>query len=208
MHLRLVKSSVDLSHAETANVFTYENRLGVTYYLHEGRTTTGTPRYFFRKTVRAGAVGRLPDVYEVSESINGLVSVRRKSAGGSAVPESDLEIVQVALRRRPDLRFYRARIIRNAIVVFEPHPRFEDVRNIMHRCGSDYRTAMSTEESMKNARFAPVMKFEREGVHYVAHHMTYRGHGGWSGPLGFGKLAELANRFVKKIGTHHFLELI
>jgi len=54
----------------------YTNRLGVTFYLHEGKTKTGKPRYFVAKTPREGALAAMPEGYEFSESINAVVSVR------------------------------------------------------------------------------------------------------------------------------------
>jgi hypothetical protein len=46
-HLRLVKPE-----AEAIRVFTYENRLGNRYYLHEGKTKTGKARYFFEERMK------------------------------------------------------------------------------------------------------------------------------------------------------------
>jgi hypothetical protein len=48
--LRLVKPA-----AEATTALTHENRMGVRFYLHEGRTKTGKARYFFARTVRDGA---------------------------------------------------------------------------------------------------------------------------------------------------------
>lgn len=84
--LRLVKPS------EPAT-FSYTNRHGETYYLHEGTTKTGKPRYFFAKTIRERALDNMPEGFEVAESVNAVVSVRRKTAGTSLVPDEDLAVV-------------------------------------------------------------------------------------------------------------------
>ena len=44
---------------------------------------------------------------------------------------------------------------------------------------------------MKKTQLSPEMKFEREGGEYAVYRMTYRGEGGWSYPLGVGKLGAL-----------------
>ena len=35
-----------LAEASTGSVVAHRNRMGVTFYLHEGKTKTGKPRYF------------------------------------------------------------------------------------------------------------------------------------------------------------------
>jgi hypothetical protein len=63
--------------------FTYTNKAGKKYTLH-ARTTklqSGKDRtiYFFSGAEQAGAVDKLPDGYEVSETRNGLPVLKRKS---------------------------------------------------------------------------------------------------------------------------------
>lgn len=163
----------------STEVFAYTNRAGETYYLHEGRTKTGKPRYFFAKTVREGALGAMPEGFEVSESLNAVVSVRRKG-GRTTISDADLERVTGELRRHRHLHAHEVRAERDAIVIHEPGP---------------------------GGRYAPVMKFEKGEGGYSAHRMTYRGRGGWSYPLAFGALDALARSYVKHIGTEGFFEL-
>ncbi len=190
--LRLVKP--------TRTAFAYENRMGVTYYLHEGRTTTGKPRYFFAKTMGPGMLSEMPGGVEVSESINGVVSVRRKTTDRAAVPEEDVKVVQEAVGRHLHLKGYMVRAVDSAVVIFEPHPRPSELRAFAERYGTSYRASNFIEERMKKAQYAPIMKFERESDGYVVLRMTYRGKGGWSWPLGAGKLGGLAKKFVPSIG--------
>ena len=187
--------------------FAYENRMGVTYYLHEGRTKTGKNRYFVAKTMGPGMLGEMPDGFEVTESVNGVVSVRRKTTDRAVVPEDDVKVVQEAVARHPHLRGYMVRAVDNAVVIFEPHPRPSELRDFAARLGVPYRASSFVEERMKKAQYAPIMKFEREGDGYVVLRMTYRGKGGWSWPLGAGKLPGLATKFVKSIGTEAFFDL-
>ncbi|HEX7599974.1 MAG TPA: hypothetical protein VF316_00135 [Polyangiaceae bacterium] len=200
--LRLVKP------AAVPRVVTHVNRMGDTYFLHEGKTKTGKPRYFFAKSVRDGALAEMPPGLEVSESINGVVSVRRITAGAVAVPESDVKLVEAAVARHEHLAGYLVRVVGSAMVDFEPHPRPAELRDIAERLGRVHRAASFIEERMKKAQYAPVLKFEREGDVYVVHRMTYRGEGGWSWPLMDGKLAALAKKVVSSIGTDAFYELV
>jgi hypothetical protein len=182
--------------------------MGVTYYLHEGRTKTGKPRYFFAKTMGPGMLGEIPNGFEVSESINGVVSVRRKTTDRAVVPEEDVKLVADAVGRHSHLRGYMVRAVDNAVVIFEPHRRPSELRDIAERYGASYRASNFIEERMKKAQYAPIMKFERGVDGYAAMRMTFRGKGGWSWPLGIGKLQGLATKFVKSIGTEDFFDLV
>ena len=194
--------------ARSAKVFAYENRMGVTYYLHEGRTKTGKPRYFFAKTVGQGGLGAVPKDFEVSESINGVVSVRRKTAGAPSVPDDDVKVVAAAVDRQPHLQGYVVRAVDNAVVIFEPHPRPSELRDFAQRFGASPHASSFVAERMKKAQYAPIMKFEQDGAGYVVLRMTFRGKGGWSLPLGAGKLRGLAVKFVPSIGTEAFFDLM
>lgn len=202
-HLRLPKPE-----AENANVLSYENCRGDRYYLHEGKTKTGKPRYFFARDIRDGALAAMPDGFEVAESINGVVSIRRNKAGEASIPPGDLALVEAAIGRYRNLRWYKARAVGSAIQVFEPHPRPEELRSLSGHFILPRRAAGYVEERMQKAQYTPVMKFEREGDRYVAYRMTYRGRGGWSWPLATGRLQDLVKKFLPSVGTEKFFDLM
>lgn len=57
--------------------FSYTNRYGQTYYLHETSRTEGRRSYVMR-TRACGAIKDLPEGLEVRENVHGRVSVRRR----------------------------------------------------------------------------------------------------------------------------------
>lgn len=189
-------------------VVSYENRSGVTYYLHEGKTKTGKPRYFFAKTIGEGALCKIPDDFEVSESINAVVSLRRKVPGTAVVPAADVRTVEAALGRHPHLSGYVVRVVGRAIVVFEPHPRPDELLRLVGRSGLGLRADAFVKDRMKHAKYDPIMKFEPEAAGYTVFRMTYRGKGGWSWPLQSGRLPDLADAFVRTIGIEAFFDLM
>lgn len=160
-------------------VLTHRNRRGERYYLHEGQTKTGKSRYFFAKTLREGALAEMPEGYEVTESINAVVSVRRTKNRPDAISANDLQLAQDELRRHPHLRHYQARVKARAIVIYEPH----------------------------KARYYPVMKFEQQADGYALHRMTYSGHGGWSYPMRHGSLESLVRKYALRVGTDEFFDV-
>ena len=56
---------------------TYINRKGRKYYLCQGVTKTGKPRYFFLREQKSKPIGKIPEGYEIAESVNGIVSLSK-----------------------------------------------------------------------------------------------------------------------------------
>jgi hypothetical protein len=63
--------------ARREEALSYTNSKGATYYLHQRRTESSAIRYYAAKTVRDGALTEMPAGFEFSESVNGVVNVRR-----------------------------------------------------------------------------------------------------------------------------------
>ncbi len=181
----------------------HTNRLGDTYYLHEGRTKTGKPRYFFARDA-AAAIATIPEGFEISESINGQVSIRRKRAPIDPIPDADVRAVETERARHVHLQHHKVRAADGEIVIYAP----DTSPDVYRRHGGLFVSEQTMAELMARARYSPVMKFVRDGRGYVVHRMTYRGEGGWSWELASGPIAQLAKRFVKPIGTDDFFELM
>lgn len=190
--------------ASKTPVATYTNRMGYTYYLHEGRTKTGKVRYFAGKTLCDGAPTVMPEGFEFSESINGVVSVRKISSSAAGVPEADVSLAREVMARHPHLRGYRIEVVKGEIVVFEPWA------GLALRLDNGEGHHVRDDSLMRRVRYDPVMKFvpTLEGSDYWAHRMTFRGDGGWSWPLATGSLRKLLKRFLGCVGTDEFFELM
>lgn len=190
----------------------YTNRRGDTYYLHEGRTRTGKPRFFAARAVGEGALARMPEGYEFAESINAVVSVARKGRDRKAVPVADLEIVQAELACHKHLVGFKAAKFRGDIVVYQPlGGGFEDRMSILAPLfwpGTPQSHAAVRERALARQQFDPVFKFtpvaEAPGV-YVASRMSYRGHGGWL-ELRSGPLTRLTHQYIRLLGTDELFE--
>jgi len=72
------------------------NRKGDRYYLHQGRTKTGKPKYFFSKKSEGELCGQLPDGFEIYESPRGQVYCRRIQP--KLITEQEIEVVREAIR--------------------------------------------------------------------------------------------------------------
>lgn len=191
----------------------YTNRHGQTYYLHEGLTKTGKPRYFAARSIREGAIATMPAGFEFSESINGVVSVRRVDTSPKLIPDTDVAKVRDALSKHAHLADYTVEEKKHEIIVYEPfdgiaNPNLDHLASVF---GLSLKTAGSRLGSVqRKTRFDPVMKFTPEPFgragHYLASRMSYRGDGGWM-PLSPGRLATLLKKYIRHIGTDEFFEL-
>jgi hypothetical protein len=206
-YLQLVKSPPPAS--IPAGVVTYTNRHGEPYYLHEGRTKTGKARYFVSKGVGDGALRAMPEGFEITESINGVVSVRRTDPSRGHAPVGDLEAVRSEVARHAHLRRCVVEERGGEIFINEPEGGVDEAAlGTMAAAFFVSPERMGEASTPRRHRYRPVMRFSPDapGV-YAVYRMTYRGQGGWH-ILSAGPLAAMAKRFVAHIGKESFFELM
>ena len=96
----------------------YTNRKGILYHLGQGETKTGKTRYFFSPRAPENPVSRVPEGFEIAESVNGVVSLRGLAA--QLTRPEELRLIQAELGRHPRSKSHRADSARDAITVYEP----------------------------------------------------------------------------------------
>lgn len=197
----------------SAGALRYTNRRGVTFYLHQGRTKTGKPRYFVAKTIEVAALVTMPAGFEFVESINGVVSIRRVDTTPKLIPDTDVEAVRAEVARHHHLRYHRVEARKEEVVIYEPVGPFS-AREMEHTARElGIATPLLERRIVDQARmrYTPVMKFVAEALgksgDYVVQRMTYSGPGGWH-YLTHGPLPRLVRKFVRHIGTEQFFELL
>ena len=172
-------------------------------------TKTGKPRYFVARTPRVGTIGSVPAGFEVTESINAVVSVRRIQPPVDPTTAADVRVVEAELKRHAHLRYHRVQAEGEELLIYGPDTtspeRYLDVLLGPSPFPGVRSRAMA--DLMARSRYSPVMKFVRDGKSYAVMRMTYRGNGGWSYPLASGTIATLVKKFVRPIGTDAFFEL-
>jgi hypothetical protein len=192
---------------------TYTNRKGVTYYLCQGVTKTGKPRYYFAREPQGDPVEQIPEGYAISESVNAVVSLV-KARPGQILPE-EIAAVESAVRRHPKSRNYRVGVKQNRIEVYERRgPDVEDLLPVIRGMGVTMPGAARVLQAHldQNAQFAPEMRFilvDAEQRTFRAQRMCYRGSvdGFIDLHLHSGPIDELARRLIPTLGTDEFFEL-
>jgi len=192
---------------------TYTNRKGRTYYLCQGITKTGKPRYYFAREPKGEPVEEVPEGYEIRESVNAVVSLTKKRAV-LILPEERAAVVD-AIGRHRKARNYRIDVRGKQVVVYERvGPDVEDLSPMLRRIAQLSSTRLGELQASldQSARFTPVMRFtllDEEKRTFYTERWCYLGgiddwiHIGRSGPVHL-----LAQRYVPLLGSDALYEVI
>lgn len=191
---------------------TYTNRKGFAYYLCQGTTKTGKPRYYFAREPKDKPVEQIPPGYQIDESVNGIVSLV-KARPQLVLPE-ELARVESALKKYLKGRNYRVAVKNNQIVIYESLG--PDLKVLSGIFGAEMirqpeLAGRIQVEMDRYARYTPVMRFileDAEGRTFAAQRWCYRGNiDDWIYVGHSGKIDVLAKKLVPKLGTDDFYEL-
>ena len=191
---------------------TYTNRKGATYYLCQGTTKTGKPRYYFAREPKDEPVLEIPHGYEIRESVNGIVSLARERPR-LIRPEEEAAVTS-AIQQHPKPGDYRVDIKGKRIVIYERvGADIDDLSPILRMFGgiTPAKRASLQQVLDRGARFSPVMRFtllEAQDRTFGAERWCYLGsiddwiHVGNTGPV-----RRLARQLIPRLGTEAFFDL-
>lgn len=190
----------------------YTNRKGSTFFLCQGETKTGKVRYYFAREAKGKMIEQIPSGYEISESVNGVVSLVKIHP--RLIPAEEIALVEAALERHPDRDNYRVDVKHDQIVIYEGIG--PDVEEILAVFGKNIPPPAEAIEQLKTRmeqyrRFSPVMRFtlsDPQTRTYSAEQWCYSGSiDDWIIIGSPGKLERLASRLIPPLGTDAFFEL-
>ncbi len=194
---------------------THTNRKGTTYFLGRGVTRTGKTRYFFARESVNEPVETIPEGYEISESVNGIVSLVK--ARPALLRETEILAVKNALAKHPRARLYRVEAKARQITIYEyagTDPQ-EVLQRLSQRFGLpgfvDSRLAQFEAETLARGPFMPVLRFtliDDLKRRFQAERMCYRGSIDHWIVIAFDKvIEELACSLIPALGSDEFFEL-
>src|SRR5690606_28020471 len=112
---RWMSEPLVISGATTMTV-THTNRKGKTYYLHQGTTKTGKPKYFFALRDEGDLVDTVPPGYEIYENPNGQVFLRRIRP--QLITYEEVATVEAGMRQYSRLENFIVDVKKNTILVY------------------------------------------------------------------------------------------
>jgi hypothetical protein len=189
----------------------YTNRKGRTYFLCQGRTKSGKPRYYFAREPKEGAIEQIPDGYKISESVNGRVSLV-KDRPVLILPE-EAAIVEAELEKLPHRRRYRTAIKPNRIEIYEMYgPDAEGIADIFGKYGFPVPGSLDGLRGVleETSQFFAVLRFILINVderRFLAQRWCYLGGIDDWVDVEQGSIQELAPQLIPALGTDEYYEL-
>jgi hypothetical protein len=189
----------------------YVNRRGDAYYVFQGVTKTGKPKYYVSRKAESAAgiqIDSLPDDFELFESpIDARVIIRKRVS--SDIYDNELKFVQE--RANSMARNIRAKVVSKGrcIVIYES-ARAEEFKSMAAAFGglsSRFVEAMQSSSTMSPAfRFKLIRKKERI---FEAQRFCFRGViDDWISLHHEGTLDELCQYYLQHLGQESFYELM
>lgn len=192
----------------------YTNRRGDRYFVFEGKTKTGKPKYFCaRKTSAAGLpIDTLPSGYEIHESPESMqVSVRKIRPSRISQFEREL-IIRLAgeLSEAPSI----VEVQGDSLVIFASDTRPDNRAEVLTKLfgGTLSDQADISDWIASNMRYSPMLRFtltDEDKRLYSAERWCFLGSIDKFMPLEFDKpLEHLARKLLKHLGQESFFELM
>lgn len=186
----------------------YVNRRGQTYYLQQRATKTGKMAYYFTMKSQGDLVEEIPDGFEVYESPNGRVFLRKIRP--KVIADEEVEVVRVELAQFRHLRYYQIEAKGKAITVYGPDQDVEGLSSLLNLM-SGVTGTVSGEHLLQFLSYSPEMRFvlvdEGERA-FVAERYCFLGSvDDWIEISEAGGLDRLARTYVRHLGRDSFFEL-
>lgn len=94
----------------------HKNRQAKTYYLHQGTTKTGKPKYFFSLKSEGTLVDIIPDGFEIYENPNARVFLRKIPP--QIISTDEIRIVKQGMEQFSSVKYYQIDVKKNVIIVY------------------------------------------------------------------------------------------
>lgn len=195
---------------------TYVNRKGRKYYLCQGNTKTGRKRYYFSREQKDNPVEAIPEGYEITESVNGIVSLSK--ARPKLITEQEISVVQSSIERHPEGKRYRLDAKSKELIIYEPvGPDLQELASYLAEglgfpgvMGDDFNRRLEEEHNIYT-QYTPVLKFilsDKEKRLFRAERMCYLGSIDDFIEIAYNKpIGELAKSLIPTLGTDEFFTL-
>ena len=137
--------------------YTHTNRKDKIYYLHQGKTKTGKPKYYFSQSDKGDTIDSIPDGYEVYENANAQVFLRRIQP--KIITKEEVNLVKDAIKRYTKLSHFFVEAKGDKIIVHTPD---QEVNDELISKLSPFALLKNIDIKQyfeKRASFTPVMRF-------------------------------------------------
>jgi hypothetical protein len=186
--------------------FTYTTRRGKTYYLHTGPKRGGGVQHYVSTDPDAPVAESVPDGFEIYETPNGQVYLRK--AKTALIRPDELALVNAELSKRQTIQHrYLAEVSGKEIVIHEGDTRIEALRAINIR----FSERGLEEYAARHAQFTAVMRFvlkDKATREFAPQRFCFRGSvEDWISIGEPAPLHKLVSKFFKHLGRDSMYDL-
>lgn len=187
---------------------THTNRKDKTYYLHQGTTKTGKPKYFFALRDEGDLVDAVPPGYEIYENPNGQVFLRKIRP--QLITDEEVATVEAGMQKYCRLENYIVDVKKDTILVYTPDQdvdllaeTFEIFPGVqVERAKAALQRALS---------YSPMLQFvlvDKEKRLFETHRYCFMGSiDDWISISGAKPLSELVPTYVQHLGEDSYYDL-
>ncbi len=184
---------------------TYTSRTGKTYYLHTGPKRGGGIQYYFSSKATGTLAEHLPKGFEVYESVNGQVYLRRQQP--KLIRDSEVDCVRRRIASPRGVHRYKIEVRGNVLTVHESSSDFGFLREF----AAPFALPRTDDLAERFAHYQPVLRFalvDADQRLFASERYCFRGSVDDWISIGLpGKLEKLAGQFLKHLGQESFYEL-
>jgi hypothetical protein len=188
---------------------THVNAKGKTYYLHQGTTKTGKPKYHFAMKSEGNLADSIPEGFEIYENPNSQVFLRRIPP--KIITDEERQVVEEGMRKYASVQDYKIDVRGNAIEIHTAHQDSETFMEMFTGCRPDLDQTQIAELVAQVVHYSPMMQFilaDAKHRTFVVQRYCFLGSiDDWI-DLDQGKLAKLVGKYVKHLGNEPYFELV
>jgi len=186
--------------------FTYTTRRGKKYYLHSGPKRGGGIQHYVSTDPKGPAAEAIPEGFEIYETLNGQVYLRKKKP--ARIRPDELALIERALQSHQTSKHrYLAEISDDRIIVHEGDTHIDTLREINMR----FSVSGLEEYAACNADYVPVMRFllqDEAKRLFRPERFCFRGSvEDWISIGEPGQLDKLVSKFFKHLGKDSIYDL-
>jgi hypothetical protein len=190
-------------------VIQHVNRRGDTFYLHQGKTKTGKPKFFFSRKQEGTLANAIPAGYEVYENPNAQVFLRK--ALPRVVTDEEIATVERGVREYAKLTYFVIDVKGDSIVIHLPDQNTAFLAgSVASRFGPE--PGRVAKEMHKFLTYLPMMRFtlvDEQSRRFVTERWCFLGSiDDWFPLSGSGELSRLVARYCRHLGQESFYELM
>lgn len=193
---------------ETFMPIQHVNRKRQKYYLHEGRTKTGKPTYFFSMKIEGSLVEEIPEGCEIYENPNAQVFLRKIQP--QVISDKEKAVIDKYINKLKNDRSYIVDVKGKTITIHESLQTNHFIDDLLHGFAL-MKNVDAVELSQKSDYYQPIMRFVLDDVEnrvFRIERYCFRGSiDDWLFLDNSNNLESLAKKYKRHLGSESFYEL-